>query len=1068
MLGSFTRSFQRSALSLSRVLPASGGPPPAPTLNGLALSADTVAENSAPGTLVGTLLNTTALSTLSLIDSAGGRFALSGANIVTGATNIDYEAGTSYPITVRETLAGATNSPRDSVLTVNVTDVVEAGTVTLSAPVVLANGAEIEFTISGGAWSGLIAVDPSKVAITGTVPSADATGGAVNAVITRAAGYRATLVGGKLRMWLAEAIPSIMTGVSMTMLAGAIVAGSDVSNAFSGSVTNNSTFASPIPTARILGLVQGRSSLKVAWDIIDGPFAVEAAGKHEGGTACWEFTVTDGTTTVTRYATQETRSRYQGTVVIDNAQWDANRTGGDEGGTGVFSSGLIDPSVFADGLLTVTVRHYPKVGGLANSRIQTWQVCNNKGGYTQRVRYVDSVAGNDGNDGLTAGTAVQTLQRGVLLAGAAVNGATAKSIPIVRLVGGTVGSPRTYQMYNGTGSGTAVAGSTDTWLTIEPAEGHSRDTVRIANYTGTSTGLIPRIRRLKFRNITHDIAAAVGSTSSNTLLAGSNSVFPNTSNPGAYAFEGCRTTHQLGKNGQLTEGNSGNYLGSGVKEQLCFFINHEFSDMNQRGIQAGCTILARNCIWQDVSKDVFKEPDCVWEFGAVRNRVAPRQMPVSQIPSGQAPQAGDELRGLFSGYVGTVESYVPTNATSGTVILTAGGDSFGFKRDDSLTHTLVTISGVSGTFQVGEVLRNAAGSVTGTIREVNPTTLRVQMISGTYSAGTLTGVTSGATATWVSNATQQNINVVRGGSSVFRMQTNPPHPDGLQVQTFTPQELTVTGVTGSFQVGDVVSLTSPTRTFTVASLVQDGTTWYLTSASATTSQWVGSAGGTITGSISGATGTFVSARHVQNDFNMVMANGYFRECDGQLLFGENGRANVSFWNILGARLNTEQVFFSSFLLYGVYVSHVTLANQAWRAGVMLNSGSDATDTSRSRPLIGSVIKHSIFRHFTTDLRAAGAASSDDAGLPGMNLQGNHIRMTGGFSELTVGVSIGDPLFVDGVGPDEDDAGTKNNYRLQAGSPARNRVPAGQLTERFDILGRLRANDGAEAAGVMAA
>ena len=53
-------------------------------------------------------------------------------NIITGATPTDYETATSHTITVRETLAGATNSPRDTVLTINVTDVTEVDT---TAPV---------------------------------------------------------------------------------------------------------------------------------------------------------------------------------------------------------------------------------------------------------------------------------------------------------------------------------------------------------------------------------------------------------------------------------------------------------------------------------------------------------------------------------------------------------------------------------------------------------------------------------------------------------------------------------------------------------------------------------------------------------------------------------------------------------------------------------------------------------------------------------------------------------------------------------------------------------------------
>lgn len=53
-------------------------------LGNLALSLATIARASAPGTLVGTLLGTT--GTLTLINSAGGRFALVGNTVVTGNT----------------------------------------------------------------------------------------------------------------------------------------------------------------------------------------------------------------------------------------------------------------------------------------------------------------------------------------------------------------------------------------------------------------------------------------------------------------------------------------------------------------------------------------------------------------------------------------------------------------------------------------------------------------------------------------------------------------------------------------------------------------------------------------------------------------------------------------------------------------------------------------------------------------------------------------------------------------------------------------------------------------------
>jgi hypothetical protein len=77
-------------------------------------------ENSAAGTTVGTLTGMTTGSTLSLTDSAGARFALDGNDIEAGATLTDYGTATAHDITVRETLVGSDNSPRDSVFTITV------------------------------------------------------------------------------------------------------------------------------------------------------------------------------------------------------------------------------------------------------------------------------------------------------------------------------------------------------------------------------------------------------------------------------------------------------------------------------------------------------------------------------------------------------------------------------------------------------------------------------------------------------------------------------------------------------------------------------------------------------------------------------------------------------------------------------------------------------------------------------------------------------------------------------------------------------------------------------------
>lgn len=93
------------------------------TLAALTLNTSTIVENSAAATSVGALQSVSSGSTLSLVDDAGGRFALSGSNIVAGLVATDYESATSHNITVRETHPDGNNSPRDSVIAITVTEI---------------------------------------------------------------------------------------------------------------------------------------------------------------------------------------------------------------------------------------------------------------------------------------------------------------------------------------------------------------------------------------------------------------------------------------------------------------------------------------------------------------------------------------------------------------------------------------------------------------------------------------------------------------------------------------------------------------------------------------------------------------------------------------------------------------------------------------------------------------------------------------------------------------------------------------------------------------------------------
>lgn len=115
--------------------------PPSPSLNALFLSNAIIAESAAADALIGAVEGLTAGSTLSLLDNAGGRFALDGTDVVRGATALDYEDATSHDITLREVLAGALNTPRDTVQTISVTNVNEVSLVALGGTFSLAENA---------------------------------------------------------------------------------------------------------------------------------------------------------------------------------------------------------------------------------------------------------------------------------------------------------------------------------------------------------------------------------------------------------------------------------------------------------------------------------------------------------------------------------------------------------------------------------------------------------------------------------------------------------------------------------------------------------------------------------------------------------------------------------------------------------------------------------------------------------------------------------------------------------------------------------------------------------------
>jgi len=113
------------------------------------LTGRTVAETAATGTTVGTLsvVNATGTPTFTLTDSAGGKFAITGALLKTNAA-LDYETATFHTITVHVT--GMTPTVADRTFIVLVTDVVE--------PVIVLTGTSISESASIGAIVGTLSI----------------------------------------------------------------------------------------------------------------------------------------------------------------------------------------------------------------------------------------------------------------------------------------------------------------------------------------------------------------------------------------------------------------------------------------------------------------------------------------------------------------------------------------------------------------------------------------------------------------------------------------------------------------------------------------------------------------------------------------------------------------------------------------------------------------------------------------------------------------------------------------------------------------------------------------------
>ncbi len=143
----------------------------------------TVAENSANGTIVGTMLAThgvpTSTYTYSLTNSAGGRFAIdsqSGQITVANGTLLDFETSSSHTVVVRVT--DQTSATRDETITISLTNTIDAPILTPYGPSMILTEDAAPYTATVASLLGSSVSDPDAGALTGiAITSLSGTGG---------------------------------------------------------------------------------------------------------------------------------------------------------------------------------------------------------------------------------------------------------------------------------------------------------------------------------------------------------------------------------------------------------------------------------------------------------------------------------------------------------------------------------------------------------------------------------------------------------------------------------------------------------------------------------------------------------------------------------------------------------------------------------------------------------------------------------------------------------------------------------------------------------------------------
>jgi hypothetical protein len=538
-----------------------------------------------------------------------------------------------------------------------------------------------------------------------------------------------------------------------------------------------------------------------------------------------------------------------------------------------------------------------------------------------------------------------------------------------------------------------------------------------------------RARRVKFKDI--DISLQAG----NQIMALMNNwTAYDATNPATVMIQGCRVWHP----GFATGGNplqpttlsllSSSY--STPNNSLLILLDTQLKEMSGAFLNSNCPSIVRNVSGNDCTNDLIKGPRGTY-FGINFNHSEPPRnvLPFPKALTG-TPIIGETVSGLFSGASGIVGS-VPR---ADTVFLSERTGNF--KADDNKIHRAILVADGSA-FQVGE---NIGGSRK--ILRKDGNTLRVADTNWSPSVGTtVTGSVSGASSTVVSLTTEGNIFFETSG---VRGRLQMLHFDGLQVQTFLGSKAIFQMTSGNFVVGDKLTRAGDTKnTILGFETSPDGRLLLTLNSGGNEGQLTSDDEDRVmTGSISGAKGVFVGYWSMHpNNLNMVMANVWLNDVEGQGIFVENGwnGAVLANWLItkLSDNLQMQLARATNFSIIHASVHQMT----------MLIRDSQEAQTK--------------FRHQILGLLCEGLVKN----LPGLNIAACHnadpTKTSGG------DFTAGDPLFVNGFAFNEVYDPTRSVLELQSGSPARRLQARGfGAWYPYDLFGNPRPTNGTAAIGAV--